>query len=66
MFVKMLVNPSLVETYEEAKNVEPKLESINKHYVEQEARTFGTKKPLLLTRTKEEHSNELENVVKIV
>ena len=28
--------------------------------------TFSSKKPLLLTRAKEERSNELENVVKMV
>ena len=66
MFVKRLVKPSLVENYEEAKKVEHDLESINKYYVEPEARTFGSKKPLLLTKPKEEHSNELENMVKIV
>ena len=66
MFVKRSVKPSLVETYEEAKKVEVELESINKHSVEPEIRTFGIKKPLLLTRPKDEHSNELENVVKMV
>ena len=34
IFVKMLVNPTLVETYEEAIKVESELESINKHSVE--------------------------------
>ena len=66
MFVKRSVKPSLVENYEEAKKVEHDLESINKDYVEPEASTFGSKKPLLLTKTKEEHSNELENMVKMV
>ena len=66
MFVKRLVKPSLVENYEEAKKVEDDLESINKYYVEPEARTFGSKKPFLLTKPKEEHSNELENMVKMV
>ena len=59
MFVKRLVKPSLVETYEEAKKVDAKLESINKHTVEPDVRTFSSKKPLLLTRPKEEHSSEL-------
>jgi len=66
MFVKRLVKPLFVENYEEAKKVEHDLESINKCYVELEARTFGSIKPLLLTKPKEEHSNELENMVKMV
>ena len=66
MFVKRSVKHSLVETYEEAIKIEVELESINKHSVEPEIRTFGSKKPLLLTKLKEECSNELEGVVKIV
>ena len=66
MFVKRAVNPSLVETYEEARKVEAKLESIKKQTIESDTRTFSSKKPLLLTRTKEERSSELENVVKMV
>ena len=56
----------MVETYEEAVKIEVELERINKHSVEPEVRNFGSKKPLLLTRTKEERSNELEGVVKMV
>ena len=66
MFVKILVKPSLVETYEEAVKIEAELESINKHFAELEIRNFGSKKPLLLTRPKYEHSHELESVVKMV
>ena len=66
MFVKRAIKPSLVETYEEANKVEVELDSIEKHTSEPEVKTFSGKKPLLLTRTKEEHSNELENVVKMV
>ena len=66
MFVKRLVKPSLVENYEEAKKVEHDLESINKDYVEQEARTSGSKKHFLLTIPEEEHSNELKNMVQMV
>ena len=66
MFVKRSVKPTLVETYEEDIKIEVELESINKHSVEPEIRNFGSKKPLLLTRPKEERSNELEGVVKIV
>ena len=65
MFVKRLVKPSLLETYEEAKNVEEELESINKQTADSYTNIFN-KKPLLLTKLKAEHSNELENVVKMV
>ena len=34
--------------------------------MESETKTFSSKKPLLLTRPKDEHSHELENVVKMV
>ena len=66
MFVKRSIKPSLVETYEESVKIEAELESINKHSVEPKISNFGSKKPLLLTRPKEEHSNELEGVVKMV
>ena len=66
MFVKRLVNPSLVENYKESKKVVHDLESINKYYVEPEARTSGSKKHFLLTIPEEEHSNELKNMVKMV
>ena len=56
----------MVETYEESKKVEAELESINKQTTKSDTRTFSSKKPLLLTRTKEENSSELENVVKMV
>ena len=66
MFVKREVNPSLAKTYEEANKVEAQLDNINKHTAEPQVNTFSGKKPLLLTRPKDEHSNELENVVKMV
>ena len=66
IFVNRLVKPSLVETYEEGKKVEAELESINKKTTKSVTRTFSSKKPLLLTRPKDEHSSELENVVKMV
>ena len=66
MFVKISANPSLVETYEEFINKKVELESINKHSTEPEIRNFGSKKPLLPTRPKDEHSHELESVVKMV
>ena len=56
MFVKRVVKPPLVETYEEANKVEYELESINKHITEPEVKNFSGKKPLLLTRPKEENS----------
>ena len=65
MFVKRTVKTSLLETYEEAKKVEEELKSINKQTTDSDTKTFN-KKPLLLTKPKEERSNELENVVKIV
>ena len=66
MFIKRELKPYLVETYEEFKKVEAELGSINKHTTESYTRTFSSKKPLFPTRPKEEHSNELENVVKMV
>jgi len=59
MFVKRSVKPSLVETYEEAVKIEFELESINKYFAEPKIRNFCSKKPLLLTRPKDEHSHEL-------
>ena len=55
-----------METYEEDVKIEAELESINKHTTEPKIRNFGGKKPLLLTRPKDEHSRELESVVKMV
>ena len=52
MFVKRSVNPTLVENYEEAVNIEDGNESIDKHSIEPEIRNFRSKKPLLLTRPK--------------
>ena len=46
--------------------VEVDIDSITRHTLEPEVKTTTSKKPLLLTRPKEEHSNELENVVKMV
>ena len=65
MFMKRSVKPSLLETYEDTKKVEEELESINKQSADLDINTFN-KKPLLLTKPKEERSNELENVVKMV
>ena len=45
--------------------MEVELESVNKHSMESETRPFSGKKPLLLTRPKDEHSHELESVFKM-
>ena len=66
MFVKREVKCLLVENYEEANKVEVELDSIAKHSSESEIKPIVGKRPLLLTRPKEELSSELENVVKMV
>ena len=66
MFVKRAVKDTLVENYEEAKKAEVDLDKITRHTSEPEVKPTTSKNPLLLTRPKEEHSNELENVVKMV
>ena len=66
MFVKRSGKITLVENYEEAKKVEADLDSIEKNTLELELKHVTSKIPLLLTKPREEHSNELENVVKMV
>ena len=66
MLMKRAVKLTLVENFEEAIKVEADVDSIAKHTSEPEVKTFSGKNHLLLTRPKEEHSNELENVVKMV
>ena len=66
MFVKREFKPTLVENYEESKILEADLDSIARHTSELEIKATTSKRPLLLTKPKEEHSNELENVVKMV
>ena len=66
MFMKRAVKPTLVENYDKSSRVEVDLDSIENHTSKPEVKNTSSKKPLLLTRTKEEHSNELENVVKMV
>ena len=66
MFIKRAVKCTLVENYEEVNKVEVELDSITKHTSELEVMNISGKKPLLLTRPKEEHLNELENVVNMV
>ena len=66
MFSKRLVRPTLAETYEEAKKVEVEMESIENYPVQSEENTFGNKKPLLLTKTKDEWSQDFEGMVKMM
>ena len=66
MHAKRSIKASLAESYEEAKKIEVELESVNKYLGEPETKNFSNKKLLLLTRTKDERSNELEGVVKMV
>ena len=54
MFVKRSVKPSLIENYEESKKVKDELEIINKQTAEPDTKTFSCKKPLFLTKPKEE------------
>ena len=66
MFVKRAVKVTLVENYEESKKVEGDLDSIVRHTSKPKEKTISIKNLVLITRPKEEHSNELENVVKMV
>ena len=66
MFVKRSDKPTLVETYEEAEKVEAEMESIDKYQTPSEEKKFGNRKPLLLTKPKDEWSQELYGVVKMV
>ena len=66
MFLKRSGKITLVENYEEAKKVEAYLDSIENHTLEPELKHTTIKIPLLLTMPREEHYNELENVVKMV
>ena len=66
MFVKRSVRPTLVDTYEEAEKVEEEMESIEHYPVQSEEKTYGNKKPLLLTKPKDERSQELDGVVKMM
>ena len=66
MFVKWAVKATLVEKYEEAMKLEADLDSSTRNTLELEIKTISSKSPLLLTKPKEKHPNELENVVKMV
>ena len=65
MFVKRFGKITLVENYEEARKVEVDLDSIENHTPEFELKHTTRKRTLFLTNPKEEHSNELVNVVKM-
>ena len=65
MFAKMLVKPTLSETYEEAERVEAEKESIE-DYLEQSGESIFGKKALLLTKPKDEKSHEFEGMVKMM
>ena len=54
MFAKRSVRPTLAETYEEAEKVEAELESIENYPEQSGEKNFGSKKPLLLTKPKDE------------
>ena len=66
MFAKISVKPTLSETYEEAKRVEAEMESIENYLVQSEENTFGGKKPLLLTKPKDEWSQDFEAMLKMM
>ena len=66
MFSKRSVRPTLVETYEEAEKVEDEMESIENYPKQSEEKTFGSKKPLLLTKPKDERSQDFEGMLKMM
>ena len=66
MFSKRSVRPTLAETYEEAEKVEAEIESIENYPVQSEEKTFGNKKPLLLTKPKDERSQDFEGMLKMM
>ena len=66
MFSKRSVRPTLAETYEEAEKVEAELESIENYPVQSKEKTFGNKKPLLLTKPKDERSQVFEGMVNMM
>ena len=66
MFSKRSVRPTLAETYEEAEKVEADMESIENCPVQSEEKTFGSKKPLLLTKPKDERLQDFEGMLKMM
>ena len=55
-----------METYEEVEKVEAELESIDKYPAPSEEKKIGNRKPLLLTKPKDERSPKFDGVVKMV
>ena len=66
MLFKRSIKPTLVETYEEVEKVEAEMESIDQYLVQSEEKFFGNRKPLLLIKPKDDQSQELDGVVKMV
>ena len=66
MFSKISVKPTLSETYEEVERVEAEMESIENYHVQSEEKIFGNKKILLLTKPKDERSQNFEGMLRIV
>ena len=66
MFAKRSMRPTLAETYEEAEKVEAELESIENYPEQSGEKTFGRKKPLLLTKPKDEWSQDFEGMLKMM
>ena len=66
MFSKRSVRPTLLETYEEAEKLEAEMDSMENYHVQLEEKTFGNKKPLLLTKPKDERSQDFEGMVKMM
>ena len=56
MFSKRSVRPTFAETYEEAEKVEAEMERIENYPMQSKENTIGNKKPLLLTKPKDERS----------
>ena len=65
MFSKMQVKPMLPDTYEEVERVEAEKESIEDYPEQSGEKNFG-KKTLLLSKPKEEHSHDLEGMMKMM
>ena len=65
MFAKISIKPTLSETYEEAERVEDEMENIENYHVQLKEKTFG-KKPLLLTKPKDQRSRDFEGMVKMM
>ena len=66
MFVKRAGKVTLVENYEESRKTEVDLDSIERNTLELELKHTTIKITLLLNKPKQEHSNELENMAKMV